>query len=311
MKRTVAALLALTAAAAASILFALLQGSVPVGIGDVWNALLGRDAGLAGTLLVELRLPRALTAFVTGGMLALAGALMQVLLRNPLADPYILGISGGAWLHLGAFAGALLSMTLVFGLARGSGAWTPLRLLLTGVVVAAGWGAVISLLLSLTPDQGLRGMLFWLMEDLSAAASPLGGLLWLALGLGASLPLARHLNVLAHGELLAGSLGVAVAPLRLGVYVIASLLAAGAVTMAGSVGFIGLVTPHLLRLSLGADHRLLLPAAVLLGGALLVLADTLARTVLAPQQLPVGAVTALLGVPLFLYLLHGDRRSLR
>lgn len=312
------ALLALLAAA--SVVFALFQGSVSITPAQFWSAL-GED-GLAARVVLELRLPRALAAFATGGMLALAGALMQVLLRNPLADPYVLGISGGAaaaalglmllgveglWLNGGACAGALLSMALVFGLAHGGGPWSPVRLLLTGVVVAAGWGALISLLLSLAPAMDLKGMLFWLMGDLSSPPPPLGALLALGLGLLVSLPLARSLNVLAHGELLAGSLGVAVGPLRLVVYVLASLLAAGAVTVAGSVGFVGLVTPHLLRLSLGSDHRLLLPSAVLAGGSLLVLADTLSRTLLAPRQLPVGAVTALLGVPLFLYLLHSGR----
>ncbi len=319
-----AALAALAVLALASIVFSLGQGSVEVRLAELWGVLADRspEATLARTLVLELRLPRTLAAFATGGLLGLSGALMQVLLRNPLADPYVLGVSGGAavaalalmllgfaglWLNLGAFAGALISTCLVFAVARGGGAWTSLRLLLTGVVMAAGWGAMVSLMMSLAPEQGLRGMLFWLMGDLSAAPPPGAGLVVLAGGLVASLPLARSLNVLGHGEVQAGALGVAVGPLRLALYVLASLLAATAVTLAGSVGFIGLVTPHLLRLSLGADHRVLLPAAVLLGGSLLVLADTLARSLLAPQQLPVGAVTALIGVPLFLYLLHGDQ----
>jgi iron complex transport system permease protein len=310
--------------AATSLLFSVLQGSVAVNFGEIWQTVDTPSSSLAAKLVLDLRLPRALAAFAAGGMLALSGALMQVLLRNPLADPYVLGISGGAavaalilmllgvsgvWLNAGAFLGALLSMFIVFGAARGGGAWIPLRLLLTGVVIAAGWGAVISLLLSLAPDQGLRGMLFWLMGDLSAAPPPFAALVLLAVGLAASLPLARSLNALAHGELMAGSLGVNVTALRRAIYVIASLLAAGAVTVAGSVGFVGLVTPHLLRLCIGSDHRLLLPAAVLLGGSLLVVADTLARSIIAPQQLPVGTLTALIGVPLFLYLLRGDRRK--
>ena len=249
---------------------------------------------------------------------------MQVLLRNPLADPYVLGISGGAavaalgamllgmagaWLNAAAFAGAILSMLLVFGLARGAGAWSSSRLLLTGVMVAAGWGALISFLLTVSPDAQLRGMLFWLMGDLDNMPGYGAGVTALAIGLLLVLPLARSLNVMARGELAARSLGVPVAGLRVYLYLLASLLTAMAVMTAGSIGFIGLVAPHMLRLAIGNDHRLLLPGAVLLGGSLLLLADTVARTALAPQQLPVGVVTALLGVPLFLYLLTRAQRG--
>jgi len=298
-----------------SLLLAMSIGSVPVDLA----ALLHGNDDLGRSLVLELRLPRALSAFAVGGLLALAGALMQVLLRNPLADPYILGISGGAavgallslLLGLGvggmtgnAFLGALLSMALVFGLAHGRGNWSAMRLLLTGVVVAAGWGAIISFILAIAPERGLHGMLFWLMGDLSHTPPPLWGLIVAGLGLLVCLPFARDLNVLARGELAASALGVSVARLRLMLYVVASLLTATAVTIAGSVGFVGLVIPHLLRLLGLSDHRRLLPAAVLAGGSLLVLADTVARSALAPQQLPVGVITALLGVPVFLYLLH-------
>jgi iron complex transport system permease protein len=249
---------------------------------------------------------------------------MQVLLGNPLADPYVLGISGGAAVGAllallagaatlavngAALAGALSSMILVFGLAHGRGIWSPTRLLLTGVVVAAGWGAVISFLLAVAPQHNLPGMLFWLMGDLSHADQPLPALIILALGLLFSLPQARNLNLLARGELQAGVLGVSVVPLRLQLYLLASLLTAAAVTIGGSIGFIGLVVPHMLRLLVGSDHRLLLPASVLSGGILLLLADTLARTAIAPQQLPVGVLTALVGVPLFLYLLQRGFRQ--
>ncbi len=307
-----------------SLLLALMVGSISLDSSAVWAALWGDEAGLATAVVLDLRLPRALAAFATGGLLALAGTLMQVLLRNPLADPYILGVSGGAavgallsmllglgsgWLMGNAFAGALLSVLLVFGLAHGRGVWTATRLLLTGVVVAAGWGAVISFVLAISPERNLHSMLFWLMGDLGHAPPPLTGLLVLALGLLACLPLARDLNVLTRGELAASALGVSVPRLRLMLYLIASLLTATAVTIAGSVGFVGLVIPHLLRLLGITDHRRLLPAAVFSGGSLLVLADTVARSALAPQQLPVGVITAFLGVPLFLYLLH--RRGAR
>ncbi|WP_404802777.1 FecCD family ABC transporter permease [Marinobacter confluentis] len=297
-------------------------GSVSVSPGDVVAVLMGDGSNLQQTLVLELRLPRTLAAFATGGLLAVAGALMQVLLRNPLADPYVLGLSGGAAVGallammagLGgfivsgsAFAGALLATLMVFGLAHGTGSWTPSRLLLTGVVVAAGWGAVITLMLAISPAQRLPGMLYWLMGDVSYARSP-----WPALGLLLLVcllvvPLGRSLNVLARGPMQAAALGVSVRPLEWTIYILASLLTATAVTMAGSIGFVGLVVPHMLRLVLGNDQRLILPACALAGGTLLVLADTLARVVIAPEQLPVGVITALLGVPTFLYLLYRSR----
>jgi iron complex transport system permease protein len=214
-----------------------------------------------------------------------------------------LGVSGAA------LFGALASMLLVFGLSHGSGTWSASRLLLTGVVIAAGWGALISFLLSIAPQHNLPGMLFWLMGDLSHANNPTAGLALLGIALLLSLPGARSLNLLARGEMQASVLGVAAAPLRLQLYLFASLLTAAAVTLGGSIGFVGLVVPHLLRLVIGSDHRWLLPASVLGGGTLLLFADTLARTLFAPQQLPVGVLTALLGVPMFLFLLQRSNRK--
>jgi len=304
------------------LLVALATGSVSLSLAEVWQGLWDRDSGLPRTLVFDLRLPRALNAFATGGLLAIAGVLMQVLLRNPLADPYILGVSGGAavvallaimsglsgiWVDAGAFAGALTATLLVFALAQGRGSWTPLRLLLTGVVLAAGFGAVISLLLAMSPDTSLRGMLFWLMGDLSFADNAEGHLVVLALAVAAGMLVARQLNVLARGDLQAEVLGVAVRPLRIGVYISSSLITAVAVTTAGSIGFVGLLVPHLVRMVTGPDHRYLVPAAALAGGILLTIADTLARTVIAPRQLPVGAITALIGVPLFLLLVTRQR----
>jgi len=318
----VLALLALLAAA--SLLAALMAGSLALGPGEVLAALTGGSEGIGGEVVLGLRLPRALGAFACGGLLALAGALMQVLLRNPLADPYVLGISGGAGVgallallfglplalvHGGAFAGAFAAMLLVFGLAHGDASWTQARLLLTGVIVAAGAGAAIALVLSIAPEQKLHGMIFWLMGDAGQIGSPWPPLLVLVAGLGLSLPFARELNLLARGETLAATLGVAVPRLRNGIYVLASLLTATSVTAAGSIGFVGLVVPHLMRLALGNDQRLLLPAAALAGGTLLTVADTLARTVAAPQQLPVGVLTALIGVPVFLFLLTRQPRG--
>ena len=322
-RRALLSLAVLIGLALLSLLVALAAGSLPVSAADVLCALSGNTGGLAVEVINGLRLPRALAAFACGGLLALAGTLMQVLLRNPLADPYVLGISGGAavgalsavlagltlvLMNLAAFAGALAAMLLVFGLAHGDSSWTRSRLLLTGVIVAAGCGAVVALILSIAPDEGLRGMLFWLMGDLGHAISPWPALAVLALGLVVTLPFARELNLLSRGDTLAQALGVSVKHVKRGIYVLASLLTAAAVTTAGSIGFIGLVVPHLVRLAMirlgwGNDQRLLLPASVLFGGSLLVLADTLARTVIAPQQLPVGVLTALLGVPVFLFLL--------
>jgi len=279
-------------------------GSTAIGFGDTLRVITGSGTELQQTLILELRLPRTLSAFATGGLLAVAGALMQVLLRNPLADPYVLGLSGGA--AVGALL-AMLATLLVFGLAHGSGSWTPSRLLLTGVVVAAGWGAIITLILSMTPASRLPGMLYWLMGDLSNAATPWPGLTILVAVCLMVFPLGRALNVLARGSLQAAALGVSVRPLEWSIYLMASLLTASAVTMAGSVGFVGLVVPHMLRLALGNDQRLILPACALAGGTLLVLADTLARVMIAPEQLPVGVITALIGVPTFLYLLYRSR----
>ena len=269
-------------------------------------------------LVLELRVPRALSAFATGGLLALAGALMQVLLRNPLADPYILGVSGGAavaalsaimlglgglWVDGGAFAGALAATWLVYTVSRRGGGWNSNRLLLTGVVIAAGFGAIISLLLSLGTDSGLRSMIFWLLGDFSFADNPLDEWIVLIIAVVVTFLLARPLNVLARGETQAMTLGVEVTRTRIVIYVLSALLTAVAVTTAGTIGFVGLLVPHLIRLTSGSDHRIVLPASALLGGALLVAADTAARTIAAPRQLPVGAITALLGVPLFLYLM--------
>jgi len=301
-----------------SVFFASATGSVSLEWGEWFSAIQNSDSQ-QGELVWRLRLPRAMAAWAVGAMLAMSGCLMQVLLRNPLADPYVLGVSGGAafatmlgmvygaavvflpWL---ALLGALVSVLIVFGLARGTGPWSGTRLLLTGVVTASGWAAMISLILSLSPDNSLRSMLFWLMGDLSYATLPSWSLLVLALCFILTLGLARSLNVLAMGETTARLLGEPTRNLLWLVYLLASVLTATAVSIAGSVGFVGLIVPHLMRMLVGSDHRILIPAATLFGGLFLVLSDTLARTVLSPQQLPVGVITALLGVPLFLLLLN-------
>lgn len=315
---------ALAVLAVAAVLAALAAGSDGFEPRLAWQSIMGNGDPVLRDIILNLRLNRVIAAFGTGASLALAGAMMQVLLRNPLADPYVLGTSGGAAVGAmlallagagmlavngAALAGALLSTLLVFGLAVNRGRPSTGRLLLTGVVIAAGWGALISLLLALSPDASLRGMLFWLMGDFSYALYPWPPLL-LAAAAGLLLTaLAPVLNVLAGGDRQATLLGVSVKPARALLYLGSSLLTAIAVTTAGTVGFVGLVVPHLVRLLGGADHRFVIPAAALAGGALLVLADTLARTLLAPQQLPVGALTAMLGVPLFLLLLNRSRAT--
>jgi iron complex transport system permease protein len=323
LKRATLLLVVLATLALAAVAGSLFVGSVALSPRAVLAALGGHGSPLARALVISLRLPRTLAAFATGGLLGLAGALMQVLLRNPLADPYVLGVSGGAAVGalaallagLGTvvatgtgFAGALVSMLVVFALAHGRGSWAPTRLLLTGVVIAAGWGAAISLLLALSPATTLRSMLFWLMGDLAYRGAWGVPLAALAAALVLCTPFARQLNVLARGELRARALGVSVRPLTIGLYVTASLLTAIAVVEAGTIGFVGLIVPHMIRLAGGSDHRLVLPGAALGGGALLTVADLLARSVAAPRALPVGVVTAALGVPLFLYLLLRSRR---
>jgi iron complex transport system permease protein len=310
--------------ACALLLASLALGSAELTLQQVLGSLRpGGGDSLARDVVLELRLPRAMAALGVGALLALSGAILQVLLRNPLADPYVLGVSGGAsvaaliGIMLGmsaagvdsmAAAGAFAAGLLVFAIAQGPGGWTPARLLLTGVVVAAGAGSVVSLLLSLSEDTRLRGMLFWLLGDLSRTQRwP-----WL-LGLAClstlvAVLLGRHLNVLAHGETQARSVGMHVRRFQTGLFVLTAVMTGAAVSAAGSIGFVGLVTPHLVRMITGTDNRVVLPASALLGGILLMAADLAARTLVAPRQLPVGALTALVGVPVFLFLMSRQQR---
>ena len=321
----------LAAAAGGALLLALAVGSSDIPLFDVVRLLLRADDSAASQVVHELRLPRALAAFAAGGLLAFAGGLMQVLLRNPLADPYVLGLSSGAavgalgamlfglgafFIDLGAFAGALATVALVFSFANRDLARHPARtldasprLLLTGVILASGWSALITVILIVAPESKLRGMLFWLMGDLSGADSYGIALAALPLVAAVVFPVARELNVMLRGAELAHAMGVRVTHLRRLVLVLASLATAIAVTTAGSVGFVGLIVPHAVRLVVGNDQRVLLPACALAGGTLLLLADTVARTAFAPQQVPVGVITAMIGVPAFLFLLLRGSRA--
>jgi len=319
---TVCALLALAAAG--------LAGSVPVPVADLPQALASVLSGAPDTMsatLLDLRLGRASAAFATGAALALAGVMMQALVRNPLADPYVLGVSAGAavgalaallfgaalWMvDLGALTGAVGISLLLYLLARrdlggGRGAVRTGEsgvLLLTGVVLASACMALVTLMLSVAPESRLRGMVFWMIGDLAGASWRL--LPWAVLAAAVLLALrrARALNVMALHADAAVALGIDVAAQRRFLFLCSGLLTACAVTTGGSIGFVGLVVPHACRYAFGPDHRILLPAATLVGGSFLVVADTLARTVLAPQQLPVGVLTSLIGVPVFLFQLH-------
>lgn len=316
-------LLPLGGAAILATIASLTIGSGSVGPSDVWAVLHGEASNAAREIILGLRLPRVLAAFATGASLSVAGALMQVLVRNPLADPYILGTSGGAatfaltamvfgvsgtLVDFSAFAGALASTSVVFLLARGE-RWDSARLLLTGIVTASAWSAAVSLILAASPERNLRGALFWLMGDFAYVDTGLAPLAVATLGTLAALLLARPLNLLSTGDTQAALLGLAVRRTRIAVYVLGAALTASAVTTAGTVGFVGLVVPHLVRIVGGADNRLVLPASALAGGTLLVLADLAARTLIAPRQLPVGAITAIVGVALFLFLLQRQDRK--
>ena len=323
-----AAILALAVAAGASLVAALAVGSVPLPLRELVGAALGSTSAGADIVL-GLRAPRALSGFAVGATLALSGALLQALLRNPLADPYVLGISGGAAvaalaalaLGLGvvavqasAIVGALLTLAILFVLARRSlystdmsgGEQAAGSVLLTGVMLASFAAALMSLVLALAPDGRLRPMMFWLLGDLSGATDPWPAVLALVLAIVLllfALDHARSLNLMLRGDLQAYTQGVRVDVTRRRLVLVAAIATASAVTLGGAVGFVGFVAPHLVRMWIGNDQRVVLPASMLLGGTLVVVADTVARTAFAPLQLPVGVLTALIGVPVFLWFL--------
>ena len=286
-----------------------------LGAGEQWiNPFDAR--GQDATILWGLRLPRLLIAFSVGGLLALAGAWFQVLLGNPLAEPYVLGVAGSAsvgavtglmlmpesaWaMSIGAFAGAWMGIAVVMAFSH----LGPSRVLLAGVVLAAFWAAILALLLALLPERGLGRAFAWMMGDLSHSDIPVPLLLlaWVV-ALACGMLLSRSLDILLLGDRHAEALGIDLESLRRRLLLMASAVTAIAVTAAGTIGFVGLVVPHLIRLMFGSLHRLLLPAAAVSGGLLLMLADTASRTVIAPAELPVGVLTAIIGVPVFLYLL--------
>ncbi|OLB57020.1 MAG: heme ABC transporter permease [Nitrospirae bacterium 13_2_20CM_2_62_8] len=299
----------------ARILFQALRG------GDVRTDSLGSSS----VILLQVRLPRVLLGFMVGGSLAGVGVGLQALLRNPLADPYVLGISSGAALGaavailfgigttgvaihalpLCAFAGGLMAIVLVYRIAATYGRLPIHTLLLAGVILNAILSALIMFITSIMDPNRSFSVMFWLMGTLAAPDYPAMAVLLLYLVVGGSILLWQtpSLNLLTLGEESASSLGVEVETVKRTVFFTSALLTGAAVSMSGMIGFVGMVIPHAVRMVVGADHRLLLPASALVGGTFLVAADTVARTVLAPAEIPVGIVTALGGGPLFIYLL--------
>lgn len=291
----------------------------------LWEAIVRSPSSLSPEhhlILFTIRLPRLLLAMIVGAALGVAGAAYQALLRNPLADPYVLGVSSGAALGtilslalaarltvaapVAAFLGATLTIAAVYFLGQRGGQLAPYTLLLAGVITASFLSAFITFLLNFLSARDLRGATFWLMGDLSSPTQlPLH---WLGLAtlaaIGVIYFLAGDLNLLLSGEQEAETLGVNVHRTKLVVYLAASLATGLAVSVSGAIGYVGLLVPHLVRMLLGSDYRLLVPATALGGAVVLVAADTLARTIVAPTELPVGAVTAVVGAPVFIYLLR-------
>ena len=304
-------------------LCALAFGSVDLSFGEVWSGLRGSAAQADFTVIVrEIRLPRILLAILVGAALATSGTALQALLRNPLAEPYVLGISSGAalgaiialWIGgrvaaaspLAAFLGALATTMWVYFLGHGAGRLASYTLVLAGVVTASFLSAAILFVLTMLSTRDVRGMAFWLMGDLSVVTDTQLRVLFpiVALGFLAVYAFSKDLNVLLLGEEEAAHLGVNVTRVQTMIYLLASLLTGVAVALSGAIGYLGLLVPHLARMIVGSDHRMLLPTSALGGSIVLVLSDTLARTVVAPNELPVGAVTAVAGAPVFIYLLR-------
>jgi iron complex transport system permease protein len=320
------------------VVIALKLGAVPVslyGLGlDLLHVILRQTSSLSSNydmIVIDIRLPRILLAIIVGASLSVAGTSFQALLRNPLADPYVLGVSSGSSLGailaliaephlalppalaalftpLGAFLGAVATIAAVYFLGRRQGQIDSGTLLLAGIVSASFLSAIIMFLITTLAGRGdLRGMSFWLMGDLSTSLQQ--SLRWVlgvgfVVATGVIYTTAPDLNLLLSGEKEAMHLGVDVPRVRLVVYIAASLLTGLAVSVSGAIGYVGLLVPHVMRLIFGSDHRILIPTAAFGGAIAVVLADTLARTVVAPSELPVGAMTAMAGAPLFIYLLR-------
>lgn len=311
------------------VVISLRMGAVPISVRDIVTTLfksaIGRQDEVSSEfslVVFGLRLPRIALGILVGAALATAGASFQALLRNPLADPYVLGVSSGAALgaivslivapftpgaiQVAAFAGAAATIAAVYFLGRRGGQLDSATLLLAGIVTASFLSAVIMFLMTILSSRDLRGMAFWLMGDLSSA--PAVDLRWLYLVLiiaaGSIYTTSSDLNLILTGEQEASHLGVNVKRVKLVVYVGASLLTGLAVSVSGAIGYVGLLVPHVMRMLFGTDYRLLIPASAIGGAIIVVAADLLARTIVAPTELPVGAMTAIAGAPVFIYLMR-------
>lgn len=314
----------LAAIAVLALMLSVSVGAASIPLPDVARALLGGGDATTRAIIVDLRLPRALLAVVAGGGLAVSGAVFQALLRNPLAEPYILGVSGGAavgavavvvigiasrapWaVPIGAFLGAIAAIVLVFRIALRAGRGLDTRvMLLAGVVVGVFFNAVILVLLTVADVESFRSAVFWMMGSLGSASWGSAALLaaYLLPSVAVLVALSRPLDLLALGDETALHLGTRVERVKITAYVVASLAVASSVALCGVIAFVGLVVPHALRLVWGSGHRFLIAGSFLAGGAFLLAADTAARTIVPPAELPVGVITALVGVPIFVVLL--------
>lgn len=304
-----------------SLFFSLSQGHFPFTIKNGIHLFHLETNDLNNEILFRLRLPRTVSAFTTGGLLGLTGTLMQALLKNPLADPYILGISSGGalmalisivlgvssnYLTVSTWFGCLIVMGIIYFLNKKT--FQPERLLLTGVLLGSAFTALISFLLVVSDDKTLHNLLFWLLGDLSTATFPTVALIILIAGFVISIFLAPQLNLLIRGEKEAQALGLNTAKLHKILFFLSALMTAAAVATSGTIGFIGLMIPHLVRLISSYQHQWVIPGSILLGGSLLTFADTLSRTLFSPLEIPVGICTALIGIPLLLFLLQKNTR---
>lgn len=330
LKKVLAISFLLTVLLSLVLLFSVMVGSVRVkperSISILIQSLLGQtgvETEMERTIILALRFPRALLAGLVGAGLSVSGVIFQALLRNPLADPYILGVSSGSavgaiiailigmsalsfGLPLASFGGALVTISLVFYFGKQEGKIHPNILLLAGVITGSFLSAIIMFFLSISQKEELHTILFWLMGDFSFANPRALSLIlpYIVVGFFILYWKSRQLNLILSGEESALQLGVNVERLKIVSYLCASLITAASVSLCGLIGFVGLIIPHSARLLFGPDHRLLLPASALIGASFLILCDTFARTILAPVELPVGVITAAFGGPFFIYLLR-------
>lgn len=309
------------------LILSVVLGAAPIGLSDLYRILTGKATdGAAYSIIVQIRLPRILMAASVGGALSICGVVMQSVLRNPLAEPFVLGLSGGAavgsilFILLGlsmaggnfffSFSGAMVTLFVVLVLSKRKGGFSITRVILTGVIVNAFFTAFIMFVITTTSDELLHAILFWLYGDLSGSAYVGVGILAIVLTLsfGTIYMFARYLNILGVNEELGYQLGIEVERVRYVLLILVSMLTAFTVSLSGIIGFVGLIVPHLMRMALGSDHRLLLPASLIFGGVFMMLADAAARTIISPSELPVGVITAFLGAPFFLMLMFRDKK---